>query len=135
MERANTVFTKVQRDDGTWTRRLLARLPKAPKKSNRALGICRPLMMCFFFAQSAQMKQQLDSVLTPYGKVAVAGATYSGVVWDVRSMVSTVIQSAHAFDYLRALQPENPALAARRMQLQFAGMGWTLGKGCTRLVV
>eukprot|EP00965_Chrysotila_dentata_P200416 6179966-Pleurochrysis_carterae.AAC.3 len=135
MERANTVFTKVQRDDGTWARRVLVRLPTAGKKSNRVFGIYRPLSMCRVFAQSTHMKAQLDSVLTPYGELAVGGASYTGVLWDMCRMMSTVINAAHTFENLQPLQLENPALSSRRMQMNFDGMGWTRGHGCTRLIL
>eukprot|EP00965_Chrysotila_dentata_P025866 858556-Pleurochrysis_carterae.AAC.1 len=79
MERANTTFSKTQRDDGSWTPRVLAPVPSGSKKRNRALGITRPLKMCRAFAQSVKKKEQLDQVLTPYGELAVGGETYSGV--------------------------------------------------------
>eukprot|EP00965_Chrysotila_dentata_P118718 3925686-Pleurochrysis_carterae.AAC.1 len=43
IERANTVFSKCQRADGSCKPRTLVPLPKAPRKSNRALGIYVPL--------------------------------------------------------------------------------------------
>eukprot|EP00965_Chrysotila_dentata_P174631 5765167-Pleurochrysis_carterae.AAC.1 len=81
------------------------------------------------------MKQELDSVLTPYGESAVGGESYAGIVWDIRHMMSTVIKTADSFDNLQLLQPENPFLATRRMQLRFDGVGWTRGRGCTLLLV
>eukprot|EP00965_Chrysotila_dentata_P085438 2818139-Pleurochrysis_carterae.AAC.1 len=65
MERADATFSKVQSDDGSWTPRVLAPAPSGSKKSNRTLGITRPLKMCRIFAQSVKMKEQLDQVLTP----------------------------------------------------------------------
>eukprot|EP00965_Chrysotila_dentata_P199037 6179149-Pleurochrysis_carterae.AAC.1 len=49
--------------------------------------------------------------------------------------MSSVIHAADALDKLRPLQPDNSAVSLRRMQLQFDGMAWTRGRGCTRLLV
>eukprot|EP00965_Chrysotila_dentata_P005730 188760-Pleurochrysis_carterae.AAC.1 len=46
-------------------------------------------------------------------------------------MTSSVINAAHAFENWQPLQPDNPHFATRRMQMQFDGMGWTRGHGCT----
>eukprot|EP00965_Chrysotila_dentata_P161673 5339770-Pleurochrysis_carterae.AAC.1 len=71
MERADTIFSKSQRDDGFWKPRVLVPVPKGAKKIKRSLGIFRPLKMFRISAQSKQMKSELDAaVLTPYGEQA-----------------------------------------------------------------
>eukprot|EP00965_Chrysotila_dentata_P119020 3934895-Pleurochrysis_carterae.AAC.1 len=50
-------------------------------------------------------------------------------------MASSVIGAAAAFKNLRPLNTANPSTSYRRLQLQFDGMSWTRGRGCTRLVV
>eukprot|EP00965_Chrysotila_dentata_P009588 311678-Pleurochrysis_carterae.AAC.1 len=64
-------------------------VPKAPKKSNRALGIYRPLSMCCVFTQRKHMKAELDNVLTLYGELAFGGDDFKGASWDIRHMMST----------------------------------------------
>eukprot|EP00965_Chrysotila_dentata_P161904 5347011-Pleurochrysis_carterae.AAC.1 len=61
IDRANRSLTKVRLDDGTWKPMVLEMVPKAPKKSNRALGIYRPLSMCRVFTQRKHMKAELDN--------------------------------------------------------------------------
>eukprot|EP00965_Chrysotila_dentata_P031980 1066038-Pleurochrysis_carterae.AAC.1 len=45
MDRANSVLSKKQLDDGTWRRPILPDVPKGSRVANRALGINAPLRM------------------------------------------------------------------------------------------
>eukprot|EP00965_Chrysotila_dentata_P024914 826493-Pleurochrysis_carterae.AAC.1 len=49
-------------------------------------------------------------------------------------MSSSVLAAAGAFNNLRKLDPSNPLASTRKTQIQFDGMSWTRGHGCTRLI-
>eukprot|EP00965_Chrysotila_dentata_P100879 3332553-Pleurochrysis_carterae.AAC.2 len=50
-------------------------------------------------------------------------------------MASSALAAATTFANLRPLDRSNPFATFRKMQLQFDGMSWTRGHGCTRLIV
>jgi len=77
----------------------------------------------------------LDDLITPFGDLSIGGDDFNTAVWSLSCMASSVIGAATASLNIRPLDPSNPFLAVRRLQLQFDGMSRTRGHGCTRLIV
>eukprot|EP00965_Chrysotila_dentata_P047369 1571601-Pleurochrysis_carterae.AAC.2 len=135
LDRANTVLSKVQDEDGTWRRPILLSMPSGCRTSNRALGICSPLRMFNVLSLPREIAAALDEVVTPFGELSVGGNDFNTAAWDIRTMASSVLAAAAAFNNLRDLSSTNPLISTRKIQLQFDGMSWTRGHGCTRLIV
>eukprot|EP00965_Chrysotila_dentata_P198289 6178694-Pleurochrysis_carterae.AAC.1 len=50
-------------------------------------------------------------------------------------MASSVVAAASTFSNLRVLDATNPFTSVRKIHLQFDGMSWTRGHGCTSLIL
>eukprot|EP00965_Chrysotila_dentata_P072526 2396485-Pleurochrysis_carterae.AAC.1 len=101
---------------------------------------CKPVPAAgFSIAPSASSalcaSASLDDVLTPFGELSIGGADFKSASWCIRRMGSSILTAAAAFNNLRPLESSNPLAATRRLKLQFDGMSWTRGHGCTRLIV
>eukprot|EP00965_Chrysotila_dentata_P159034 5253899-Pleurochrysis_carterae.AAC.2 len=75
----------------------------------------------------------MDERVTPFCELAVGGDDFNSAVWSLSQMASSVIGAATEFCNLRPLNAANPFLSLRKVQLQFDGISWTRGHGCTRL--
>eukprot|EP00965_Chrysotila_dentata_P243311 6205349-Pleurochrysis_carterae.AAC.2 len=86
-------------------------------------------------AGSKELGDALDKVLLLFGELAVGSIYFNTASWDLRKMAASVLAAAKTFNNLRPLISGNPLASVRKIQLQFDGMSWTRGHGCTRLIV
>eukprot|EP00965_Chrysotila_dentata_P099984 3303797-Pleurochrysis_carterae.AAC.2 len=135
IDRANTVLSKTQQADGTWRRPAIIDVPTGCRKTNRKLGIHRPVRNLNIFSSPKDTALEVDSYITPFGELGISGHDFNTVFWRITTMASSDIGAATAFDNLRQLDASNPFLQQQKVQLQFDGTSWTRGHGCTRLIV
>eukprot|EP00965_Chrysotila_dentata_P054070 1794418-Pleurochrysis_carterae.AAC.1 len=78
----------------------------------------------------------LNDLIFPFGELTIGGADFnSATVWNLARMASSVPGAAQTFQNIRPLASNNTFLSLRKVQIQFDGMSWTRGHGCTRLIV
>eukprot|EP00965_Chrysotila_dentata_P078320 2581145-Pleurochrysis_carterae.AAC.1 len=82
MEEMRLILSKRQRGDGTWYKPVLEPVPEAPRASNRALGIYKPLRVPAPIVRPALLASGLNELLDPYS-LHVGGADHNTVSWDV----------------------------------------------------
>eukprot|EP00965_Chrysotila_dentata_P039384 1309353-Pleurochrysis_carterae.AAC.1 len=87
------------------------------------------------FSAPIDKASALDSLITPFGELSIGGHDFNTAAWRITTTASSVIGAATTFNNFRQLDASNPFLRHRKLQLQFDGMSWTRGHGCTRLIV
>eukprot|EP00965_Chrysotila_dentata_P016828 557950-Pleurochrysis_carterae.AAC.1 len=132
MEEMRLILSKRQRDDGKWFRPVLVDLPAgAPRSSNRALGIHRPVTVPSPIVPPALLASGLDKLLDPF-ELKVGGADFGTATWDIRVMAGQCLLAARNDGILA----EPTALVPRpRIQIMYDACTWKKGHGCTRLML